>query len=92
MANALAYRLKRLEAFREVAQQAARAPAARARRVRRGDPEPIAEIKQPQWSATLYDLLSAYAVQRQKQALGACAVRAAHGVVARRSARRRSSG
>ena len=27
----------------------------------RGDPEPISHIKHPQWSATLYDLLSAYA-------------------------------
>jgi segregation and condensation protein A len=35
----------------------------------RGDPEPIADIQHPQWSATLYDLLSAYAVQRQRHAL-----------------------
>ena len=27
----------------------------------RGEPEPIADIKHPQWTATLYDLLSAYA-------------------------------
>ena len=32
----------------------------------RGQPEPIAHIKRPQWTATLYDLLSAYAQQRQK--------------------------
>jgi segregation and condensation protein A len=32
----------------------------------RGAPEPIAEVKQPEWSATLYDLLSAYATQRQR--------------------------
>ena len=36
---------------------------------RRGQPEPIAHIKHPQWTATLYDLLSAYAQQRQKHAL-----------------------
>ena len=36
---------------------------------RRGDPEPIADIKTPQWTATLYDLLSAYAEQRQQSAL-----------------------
>src|SRR5262249_1964221 len=36
---------------------------------RRGQPEPIAHIKHPQYSATLYDLLSAYAQQRQKAAL-----------------------
>jgi segregation and condensation protein A len=35
----------------------------------RGAPEPINEIKRPQWSATLYDLLTAYARERQKQAL-----------------------
>jgi segregation and condensation protein A len=36
----------------------------------RGDPEPIADIKHPQWTATLYDLLSAYSAQRQRSALG----------------------
>jgi segregation and condensation protein A len=36
---------------------------------KRGQPEPIAHIKRPEWTATLYDLLSAYASQRQKQAL-----------------------
>ena len=35
----------------------------------RGAPEPIADIKRPEWTATLYDLLSAYAQQRQKHAL-----------------------
>ena len=36
---------------------------------RRGQPEPIAHIKHAQYTATLYDLLSAYAQQRQKSAL-----------------------
>jgi segregation and condensation protein A len=35
---------------------------------RRGDPEPVADIKHPQWTATLYDLLTAYAKQRQQAA------------------------
>jgi segregation and condensation protein A len=35
----------------------------------RGAPEPIADIKRPEWTATLYDLLSAYSHQRQKSAL-----------------------
>ncbi len=35
----------------------------------RGLPEPIAEIKRPEWSATLYDLLTAYATQRQRSVL-----------------------
>ena len=70
MAAALAYRLKRLEAFREVAQKLMDRPQLERDTFTRGDPEPIAEIKTPLWSATLYDLLSAYATQRQKQVLG----------------------
>ena len=35
----------------------------------RGAPEPIDEIKQPEWTATLYDLLTAYAAQRQSHVL-----------------------
>jgi segregation and condensation protein A len=70
MATALAFRLKRLEAFREVAQKLMERPQLNRDIFDRGDPEPISHIKHPQWSATLYDLLSAYAVQRQKQAIG----------------------
>ena len=69
MALALAERLRRLEAFRSVAEQLVGRPQLGRDMFERGDPEPIAEIKRPQWSATLYDLLSAYAVQRQRQAL-----------------------
>jgi segregation and condensation protein A len=70
MANALALRLRRLEAMREAAERLF----SRAQLGRdvfgRGDGEPIAHIKRPQWSATLYDLLSAYAAERQRLALG----------------------
>lgn len=69
MANALAFRLKRLEAFRDVAQQLLGRPRLQRDVFDRGDPQPIADIKHPQWTATLYDLLSAYSLQRQKQAL-----------------------
>ena len=69
MANALAWRLKRLEAFREVAARLMGRPQLDRDVFGRGDPEPISDIKHPQWSATLYDLLSAYAVQRQRNAL-----------------------
>jgi segregation and condensation protein A len=69
MANALAYRLKRLEAFREVAGRLFDRPQLQRDTFARGDPEPIAHVKRPQWSATLYDLLSAYAAQRQKSEL-----------------------
>jgi segregation and condensation protein A len=68
MANALAWRLKRLEAFREVASQLMGRPQLQRDVFRRGDPEPVADIKHPQWTATLYDLLSAYAKQRQQSA------------------------
>ena len=70
MANALAWRLKRLEAFREVASQLMGRPQLQRDVFSRGDPEPVADIKHPQWTATLYDLLSAYARQRQQSALG----------------------
>ena len=69
MANALAWRLKRLEAFREVATRLMGRPQLDRDVFGRGDPEPIADIKHPQWSATLYDLLSAYSVQRNRHAL-----------------------
>jgi len=68
MANALAWRLKRLEAFREVAGQLMQRPQLQRDIFQRGDPEPIADIKHPQWTATLYDLLSAYAKQRSQNA------------------------
>jgi segregation and condensation protein A len=69
MANALAWRLKRLEAFREVSGHLMARPQLQRDVFQRGDPEPIADIKHPQWTATLYDLLSAYAQQRQQSAL-----------------------
>jgi segregation and condensation protein A len=68
MATALAQRLRRLEAIRQVAEQLLNRPQLGREVFARGLPEPIAEIKRPEWTATLYDLLSAYAVQRQKQA------------------------
>jgi segregation and condensation protein A len=69
MANALALRLKRLEAIREVAERLFGRPQLDRDVFDRGQPEPIAHIKRPQWTATLYDLLSAYASQRQRHAL-----------------------
>jgi segregation and condensation protein A len=68
MANALAQRLRRLEAIRHVAEQLLDRPQLGRDVFARGQPEPIAEIKRPQWSATLYDLLSAYAARRQSKA------------------------
>jgi len=68
MATALAQQLRRLEAIRQVAEQLLNRPQLGREVFARGFPEPIAEIRKPEWSATLYDLLSAYAGQRQKQA------------------------
>jgi len=68
MANALAQRLRRLEAIRQVAEQLLDRPQLGRDVFRRGQPEPIAEVRRPEWSATLYDLLSAYAMRRQTQA------------------------
>jgi len=69
MANALALRLKRLEAIRDVAERLFGRPQLDRDVFGRGEPEPIAHIKRPEWTATLYDLLSAYAAQRQRSAL-----------------------
>jgi len=69
MATALALRLKRLEAIRDVAGRLFDRAQLDRDVFRRGQPEPIAHIKHPQWTATLYDLLSAYALQRQRTAL-----------------------
>jgi segregation and condensation protein A len=69
MAIALALRLKRLEAIRDVAERLFGRPQLDRDVFRRGQPEPIAHIKHPQWTATLYDLLSAYAQQRQRSTL-----------------------
>ena len=68
MANALAQRLRRLETIRQVAEQLMQRPQLGREVFERGQPESIAEIKRPQWTATLYDLLSAYAVRRQNKA------------------------
>ncbi len=69
MANALALRLKRLEAIRNASELMFARPQLDRDVFRRGQPEPIAHIKHPEWSATLYDLLTAYSQQRQKHAL-----------------------
>ena len=69
MAKALALRLRRLDAIREAGGRLFERAQLGRDVFGRGDPEPIAEIKRPQWSATLYDLISAYAVERQRHAL-----------------------
>jgi segregation and condensation protein A len=69
MAAALALRLQRLEAIRNASDMLTQRPQLGRDVFGRGAPEPIADIKRPEWTATLYDLLTAYAAQRQKSAL-----------------------
>ncbi len=69
MATALAARLRRLEAIRMAAEALMNRPQLGRDMFARGAPEPIIDVKRPEWSATLYDLLTAYAAQRQKNAL-----------------------
>jgi segregation and condensation protein A len=69
MALALANRLRRLEMIREFATRLIDRPQLNRDIFARGTPEPIAEIKRPEFTATLYDLLSAYASQRQRTVL-----------------------
>src|SRR5579872_2990736 len=52
MANALALRLKRLEAIRGVAERLLGRPQLDRDVFARGQPEPIAHIKRPEWTAT----------------------------------------
>ena len=67
LASALAFRLRRLDAIRE----AARLLTERHRLGRdvfaRGAPEPMVAAARPAYGASLYDLLAAYASQRQKR-------------------------
>ena len=69
MAASLAFRLKRLEAFRAAAEQLVARPQLDRDIFARGAPEPVTDVSRPEWTASLYDLLSAYSMQRQKQAL-----------------------
>src|SRR5215213_761966 len=69
MATALANRLRRLEAIREAANRLMTRPQLQREIFPRGQPESIAEIKHPKFTATLFDLLSAYAAQRQSRVL-----------------------
>jgi segregation and condensation protein A len=69
MATALANRLRRLEAIREAANRLMNRPQLQRDIFARGDPETIAHIRHPHYTATLFDLLTAYAAQRQQRVL-----------------------
>src|SRR5512143_3757848 len=61
MANALAARLRRLEAIREAANRLMNRPQLQRDIFPRGNPEAIAEVRHQKYTATLFDLLTAYA-------------------------------
>ncbi|MHA1547564.1 MAG: segregation and condensation protein A [Alphaproteobacteria bacterium] len=76
LAAELAFRLRRLEAMRDVAARLANRDRLGRDVFARGDPEPIHIQRHNAFSATLYDLLSAYAEQRQRHAVVTVHVRA----------------
>ena len=66
LATALALRLRRLEQIREAARRLASRERLGQDVFGRGEPEAIVAGARPVWEAELYDLLSAYAQQRQR--------------------------
>jgi segregation and condensation protein A len=69
MAAVLQFRLKRLEAMREAAARLVNRNRLGRDVFQRGMPEAVVLEKRNEYSATLYDLLTAYAAQRQRQAI-----------------------
>lgn len=69
MAALLQFRLKRLEAMRDAAARLVNRNRLGRDVFPRGAPEPIVIEKRSAYSATLYDLLTAYASQRQRRAI-----------------------
>ena len=75
LAEALAFRLRRLEAMREAAARLANRDRLGRDVFARGQPEPVQINRHSKYSATLFDLLSAYASQRQQRAISVVHVR-----------------
>lgn len=69
MAAVLQFRLKRLEAMRDAAARLVNRNRLGRDVFARGMPEMVIIEKRNEYSATLYDLLTAYAAQRQRQAI-----------------------
>jgi segregation and condensation protein A len=69
LAAVLQFRLKRLEAMRDAAARLVNRNRLGRDVFQRGMPELVIIEKRNEWSATLYDLLNAYATQRQRQAV-----------------------
>ncbi|WP_157019190.1 segregation and condensation protein A [Mesorhizobium xinjiangense] len=69
MAAILQFRLKRLEAMRDAAARLVNRNRLGRDVMARGMPEAVVLERRTEYSATLYDLLTAYAAQRQRQAV-----------------------
>jgi segregation and condensation protein A len=75
LAAELAFRLRRLEAMREASARLANRNRLGRDVFGRGDPEPVEIVKRSQFTATLYDLLSAYTARRQELAISVVRVK-----------------
>ena len=69
LAAQLAFRLQRLEAMRDVGNRLINRNRLGRDFFQRGDPEPVSIERSSQFTASLYDLLTAYAAQRQRQSV-----------------------
>ncbi|WP_299813489.1 ScpA family protein [uncultured Roseibium sp.] len=69
LAAALAFRLRRLEAMRDVSEKLMSRSRAGRDVFHRGAPETMSVRHKSIWDASVYDLLSAYATQRQRQSV-----------------------
>jgi segregation and condensation protein A len=70
LAAMLQFRLKRLEAMRKAANQLMNRPLLGQRVFARGMPEPVEIARKSNWQASLYDVLKAYASQRERGSSG----------------------
>ena len=69
LANQLAFRLRRLEAMRDASVRLMNRNRLGRDVFGRGDPEPGIVHREQRYNATMYDLLSAYAAQKQRQSV-----------------------
>ncbi|MEP0942372.1 MAG: ScpA family protein [Rhizobiaceae bacterium] len=74
LAAQLAFRLQRLEAMREAANSLMNRNRLGQDIFVRGDPEPVVVDRQKKFSASLFDLLTAYASQRQRQSVSSVTI------------------
>lgn len=75
LANQLAFRLQRLEAMRNAANQLVNRNRLGQDIFARGDPEPVIIQRTSNFQANLFDLLTAYASQRQRQSVSSVVIK-----------------